>query len=410
MATQRENVRAGLFVLMGIVLGMVILFLLTDFRSLVERRQEVRVYYRLDDGLRGLKPGAAVTLGNVPIGNVTTIADFERDGTVLGQVVTFEIPSRYKVHRNATIELDVPTLGAGTKLNIRSLGSGDLYAPHAVLDGAIATNPLAQDIVANAGIREQQREKIRQILTNIAELTDALKRDVPAITSGARRVLDKVEPMADQAQDAIGQLQQTLGDAREMVTAARQRSESWFDRIDSITESADQTLATLNTLMQDKDPDLRATMDQVRTMTTQLNEQTLPRLHAVLDDAKVVSDAARLTMVSQRPVIERTLANLQLASGQIKLTMVELRRSPWRLLYRPDKAEIAHDNLYDAARSFAMGASALDSAAASLRAVAEGRDGDDEQLKAFAAYLEALFARFREAETALWKELVHSPP
>jgi ABC-type transporter Mla subunit MlaD len=404
MATQRDNVRAGVFVLMGIVLGMGAIVLLTDFKSLVQRRQTVRVYYRLDDGLRGLKPGAAVTLGNVPVGEVTAIADFERGDRVLGQIVTFTIPTRYTLRSDAVVELDVPTLGSGTKLNIRSLGEREPYSPDTVLDGAIATNPLAQDIVANTGIREQERERVRQIIRDVADLTSLLKRDLPEITGGARRVLEKVEPIADQAQQVVADLHQALSDMREMVTAARERSDHWFERIDNITETAQRTLATIDTMVSDADPNVRVAAEQLRTLLEQFNDQTLPRLHAVLDDAGVISAEARAAMVSQRPVIERTMANLQLASGQLKLAMVEVRRSPWRLLYRPDKAEIAHDNLYDAARSFAMGASALESAAASLRAMADG-DADDQRIQAIVTYLDAVFARFREAEGTLWRSL-----
>lgn len=401
MATQRENVRAGVFVLMGVVMGMVGLYLLTDFRALFEQRQTVRVYYRLDDGLRGLKPGAQVTLGNVPIGEVTHLADFEQDGRIVGQIVTLQLPTKYRLYKDARIELDVPTFGSGTKLNITSLGaSTERYSPDAVLDGMIASNPLAQDVVSNAGIDAQRREQVRKIIDNVAAITTTLREDLPQITGGAKNVLAKLEPLVDQAQAAVTDVQQTLTDARSVATQLEERSAAWFERIDRITESVDGSTARLNTLLADKDADVRAVIDEVRSLTTQLNQDIAPQLKAILDDAGTISSEAKLAMVSQRPVIERTLANLQLASGQLKLAMVELRRSPWRLLYRPDKAEIADDNLYDAARSFAMGAAALEATAASLQAVAADPDdpADRDEVAKLLTYLQSVFDKFREVE------------
>lgn len=410
MSTQKENVKAGLFVLMGIVLGIAILFILTDFRALTEKRQPVRVFYRLGDGLRGLKVGAQVTLGNVPVGEVVEIADFVRDGQLLGQVVMFEIPAKYEVKSNATVMLDVPTFGAGTKLNITSLGTTGTYGPDAVLDGAIATNPLAQDVMTNAGIAAQQREQVKQIIANLAAITDGLKTELPEITGGAKRVLGKVEPLIDRADVAVKDVQLILADARKMTATLQDRSAMWFERVDDITIAVQSTMNRIDNLTKDKDPIIRETAENLRELVARLNDEVAPQLAAILDDTRAVSAETRVAITGQRPVIERTLANLQLASGQLKLTMIELRRSPWRLLYRPDKAEIANDNLYDAARSFALGASALDSAAASLRVVADQPGGDEARVKAILVYLDALFARFKEAEQEFWSRMQETGP
>ena len=53
------------------------------------------------------------------------------------------------------------------------------------------------------------------------------------------------------------------------------------------------------------------------------------------------------------------LASGRLAAQQIKLAMIEVRRSPWKLLYKPEKAELEHELLYEAARTFAMAVSDL---------------------------------------------------
>jgi hypothetical protein len=54
-------------------------------------------------------------------------------------------------------------------------------------------------------------------------------------------------------------------------------------------------------------------------------------------------------------------------AGQLKLAAVEVRHSPWKLLYQPKPGEVAHENLYGAARSFATATEDLRAASASLQ-------------------------------------------
>jgi hypothetical protein len=62
------------------------------------------------------------------------------------------------------------------------------------------------------------------------------------------------------------------------------------------------------------------------------------------------------------------MANFRLASDQLKLTMMEVRRAPWRLLYRPDTKELQYELLYDSARAYATAVSDLRAATESLEA------------------------------------------
>jgi len=50
---------------------------------------------------------------------------------------------------------------------------------------------------------------------------------------------------------------------------------------------------------------------------------------------------------------------------QLKLATIEIRRSPWRMLYTPSSEVYANEQLYEAARSFAI-------ASGDLRIAAEG--------------------------------------
>ena len=107
-------------------------FVLADLGRYLEKKQTVKVYFRLVDGLQGLKKGAAVTLGDQLIGAVISIqdrikADQQGSMRVVGKEVDAQIPKRYDIYQNAVIELKAPLIGSGTSLNIRSVGQGDRY-------------------------------------------------------------------------------------------------------------------------------------------------------------------------------------------------------------------------------------------------------------------------------------------
>ena len=416
MRHDRDHVIAGVFVLIGLLLGVTVLVLVSDLENLLERRQHLLVSYRLSDGLRGLKEGAPVTLGDQPVGHVSEITDQtqtnDAGGTrVVGKLVTCSIPKRYTLFENARIELVAPPLGSGTRLNIRSVGHGQPSAPGDVIEGQIAASPLTRSLARDMGIRDEQREQVRVIIDNVRAITSTLREDLPKITQRVQHVLADAEPLAADARAAAADLRVASADVRDLVGRFRERGPEWRERLDRLTAKLDAAAGTVHDLLADKDPALRETVDHVHGLAADLHTKAVPELVGLLETASETVDRVhetaqemRALVVGQAPVLERMIANLQVTSGQLKLAAVEMRRSPWRLLYRPDTQELETDNLYDATRSFALAATALESAVGSLRGMAA--EGVEEQrVQQTLDYLETLVARFSEAEAAFWQAL-----
>jgi hypothetical protein len=131
----------------------------------------------------------------------------------------------------------------------------------------------------------------------------------------------------------------------------------------------------------------------------------------------VAVDDVRLLVNEQTPSLRRTLANLRLMSDQLKLTAVEVRSQPWRLLIQPTTKEFESQVLYDATRSYAAAASDVRAAAEVVQqltlpgqrggqgeAVAGGLD--EAALEAASARLRESLETFAAAERALLQELV----
>ncbi|MFI4871167.1 MAG: hypothetical protein ACIARQ_05090, partial [Phycisphaerales bacterium JB061] len=103
-----------------------------------------------------------------------------------------------------------------------------------------------------------------------------------------------------------------------------------------------------------------------------------------------------------KPGILRTLANARLASDQLRLATIEIRRNPWKLLARPDTKELREELFYDAARVYATAASDLQDAGASLEAILARPGGaDEDEIRALTEELKSAMARYKQAEAGL---------
>lgn len=430
---QRDNFKAGLFVLSGIVLAMVCVVLLSDIEKLLEEKQIIEVKFNLDEGIKGLKPGAAVTIGNHPAGRVLAITNQLNDnGVVVAKQVTAQIPAKYKLYENAFVELVVPPLGSGTALNIRSFGSDEppvpgmepqggswLYEPGEVIDGGLAKSELAAQFLKASGIEDEQREQIKKIIANIEEITTNVRQDLPELSANIKDKVDKLDPILENANATVADARVAMADAKASVADVRERSTEWFDRVDTITGNVKSTTTRVDKMVEEKDPVVRAAIDDTRAIVGTVREENLKQIKdamtkvnvaldktlPALEDVQTVLAETRTAVVAQRPTIERIIANLSLTASQLKLASVEVRRSPWRLLYKPTTAELDSDNIYDAARSFAMAAEALESTSRSLAALSEDPQTEQDRLEKMVKYLEGVFQRFETAEDDFWHSL-----
>ena len=101
--------------------------------------------------------------------------------------------------------------------------------------------------------------------------------------------------------------------------------------------------------------------------------------------------------------------NLNEVSINLKLTTQEVRRAPWKLLYKPKPREYKIQALVDSAGAFAAGAESLDSTAVRLKKLADEYDDQDqidrEKIESMVLELQASFEEFQEAERIFWEKL-----
>ncbi len=468
---QQDNVKAGLFVLLGIILALVVIFTLADIERFTQTTKPVSVFYQLADGVQGLKPGASVTLGDQPVGTVESITPFfkgdddDERQQIVGLLVVMQIPENISIFWDAQIELVVPPLGSGTRLNIASVGGSvgitseaqrdameyrpenpmpsvvvpdwslaldqkrseltpeellDLYpGPRDAIPGSIAGSPLIRDMTVNMGIEAKQRQEIQVIIENVAAITTGLRGDLPQVTSKAQKAIDSTQVLLERAKGSLDTVDVSLENIKQITTDLNTNAKVWQDKITTVLNKADHAVATLDDLVTEEKQTVKDSLANIKVATTdakdilgKLKTDTLDQLNTAMSQVKQTAENLKSTstkirdfVAGAKPVLENTMARAQISAEQLSLATIEIRRSPWRLLHTPSEDELETDNLYDAARSFALAAGALQAASASLDSVTSQQQVDPKQVQEMVEHLSSLFEKFKSTEKIFWDTL-----
>ena len=167
----------------------------------------------------------------------------------------------------------------------------------------------------------------------------------------------------------------------------------------------------IEALKHEFDPDNPESLfSQMKEDIPAITEQVLHILDKVdkaLDTAQ--SAIANIEEYTNDERINKIVDNLNEISINLKLTTQEVRRAPWKLLYKPGPREFKIQSLVDSAGAFAAGAENLDSTALRLQKLAEKADsevqGDRDRIEAMIQELQTSFDRFQEAEKEFWEQL-----
>jgi ABC-type transporter Mla subunit MlaD len=185
-------------------------------------------------------------------------------------------------------------------------------------------------------------------------------------------------------------------------------------------------MAEVRDLVGDSKPDLRGTIKNLNNATASIKDKlpammdkitglvdkvdaTVTTARASLEDvqktianARDISATVRSIVVDNRSKIDGMVKALKSTSDNLKETSVEVRHSPWRLLYKPGPDEMANLNLYDSARQFSEGAGSLSDAAQALRDALHDPNIDKAQVQKLIDHLNESFKSFHVAEDKLW--------
>lgn len=419
MRGARNNVLAGLLVLTAVVATVVVVVLLGGAMEHFGKRR-YRVEFSLADGVAGLERGSKVRVGGLNVGAVDSVEhQYSPAGDIERAIVTIGIDRAIRLRRDAVAYLQLPLLGSSGILNFPSLGSGEPLPEGELIQGRMA----APSLLASAGYGEEQSQQLKNIMAKASSLADRWDKmsaeletsvipDVKTVVSDVRAnwtkengwssrvdsITKNVDAMAAKGPKIADDLQARLDQVKELLASAqgyldenRENVKQTLANARSVSEKADRFMDRLNGELADA---AKGFLDQGREAFAR-GEEALAKLEAFISEEK--------------PGLRATLANLRLASDQLRDTLLEVRRSPWRLLYRPDKRELEYELLYDSARAYAGAVTELRAATDALNAVTglpePERAGRRESVDRLVGEMEAALQRVGDAEAAFIKEL-----
>jgi phospholipid/cholesterol/gamma-HCH transport system substrate-binding protein len=388
MNRDRNALKAGTFIVVSFVLTIAVVVAIKDFGRFAEPANLRSVRFKLTDDIGGLRVGDEVRLGGFKVGSIKSIDGVNVDGSGTerpGLVLVFTLPRKYVLREGASVAVQTSLTGAAV-LNVTDLGNGQ-----PVSDG-----------VAVAGVPDPKSV----LFTGLGEFT-------PRLNALTQRVQTETLPKVE---DTVLQFKQTAATANDavahansaVVTPAGEAVTKARDLIDEARPDVKGTLSNLNATTGTLKTRIPEVMDKVDSFLAKVQtamddvQKTLVDVQATMGNARDLSASARSIVVGNRTRIDAMVSGAKTASDNLKAATAEIRRSPWRLLYKPAKGEMANLNLYDAARQFAEGANDMNDAAGALRDALATKDVDEKQLRALVERLDKSFNSFLEVEKVLW--------
>jgi hypothetical protein len=365
MNDERNALRAGLFIFLSIVAAGFIVVSVNGTLRVVDPNEDRKVTFKLTDNVSGLGKGDAVRLGGYKVGSVRDIhvvTDKSPDGEPRIEV-TFSMPARYKLHSDSWVMVDSSFTGL-PNLNIEHLGGGTEVSE-------VNGQPSALTSVLNV---------VRTAAPEIA----ALIHDVKTVT------VPKIDVAADDAGEAAVQIRDVLGDTKPDIRGT----------LADLHASMNNVRDKLPGLLDDVHTDLRAVGATVDHAQTALADLTVS-----LANARDITTSARSLLITNRGRIDKIVSSLKTTSDNLNGASMEIRQSPWRLLYKPTPDEMGNLNLFDSTREFADGASSLDDAATALRDSLQDKNADPANVQKLMRHLDDCFVHFKQVEDKLWTEV-----
>jgi ABC-type transporter Mla subunit MlaD len=390
-AKARNEFKAGAFILITLVLAAVVIVWIRG--ASMGPTQLRTIAFKLSDDLGGLQIGDEVRLGGYKVGIIRDIRPDGLDGPTPRLLVTISLPSAYVLHNDTKIGVQTSLTGT-TALNITALGAGAPSGQDVALEGQ--PDPKAALFASLGNMGPHLESAINQIDTQTVPKVNQTVDTVKTLVAHANAQVDPVvahyNKVADNASAAAGQVNDLLGDTKPDLRG---------------------TIKNLNVAtgtLKDKLPGL---VDHISAVVAKVDGSLTTAQSALLDvqktaaNTKDITGSLRSVIVDNQGKLDGMVSSLKTTSDNLKEASIELRHSPWRLLYKPTPDEAANLNLYDSAREFAQGAESLSDASTALRDAMRDPKADRAQIQKLIGDLDTSFTHFQQVENKLWTTAKH---
>jgi len=371
---KRNEILVGAFVAGGGVLFLLLLFLMGTLDRVFASWTIVDVEF---GDVQGLQPGDHVLMFGNRVGKVSKIELEPKDAQKRAVVrVSLRIPERYRAYlrKDSLVRIDKQITGNNSVLIQESEGEP-------LPEGGRLTGTPTGDLASGMQKANLLLEEGREVVATISRVVKDLETrgDVSRALGEARGLLEnlnaKVLPLSDRLKQAIEELQGILSenrlDLRHMVANLRETSGAAKSFTEKITQTPEQLARSLSEL------------EKAGSAVGALVRENRTNVDTILEDLRAaMTNASSLTS--------------------------EIKRRPWRLLYRPTEEELKAMDLYDAAWAYNLGATELNRSIRDLTARVEADPtgaARPEALEEARRQIAHSLRRHREAEDKFWEKL-----
>jgi ABC-type transporter Mla subunit MlaD len=374
LAKHRTEVLVGTFIIASVLSLVLHLYLMGTMDPVLEK--SVRLDVDFTD-VHGLAAGDPVYLFGFKVGEVNEIEIPPPESDQPARVnVTLSLPGRYRAHLRADSPVLIDKSITGSTMVLIRDGAGPPLPEGQPLKGRVAI-----DFAAVAS-------RMQQVLSNAEE-----------IASSVATVMEQVESKADLAM-AVSRLAALPQELREDILPVRDQVQELVRVLQGVVEEnrIDLRHAVAN---------LKETSGQAKSLTDKLL-LTPEKLELTLRDLADVAKEASAVMRDNRENVDMIMQDLRETSTNAANRTAEIKRRPWRILYRPSEEELRAMELYDSAWAYNLGATELNRSLRDLmgffeRESKEAARPEDLEL-AYERVRESL-RKQREAEETFWARL-----
>lgn len=427
----RQEIVAGLFVLAGVALAVATLVIIQQLT--LSARVPYRIEFTVEEGVAGLATGSDVQVGGLSRGKVVSVVPrFSGPSTgtgdsrrMIGVTVDVEIDESIEIFSDAMVLRMSPLLGTTGFLNFTSLGGGP-DATRLASGDVLAARPSPGMLATIVGGRNASA--VGEMISNVERLSTVLGEQVPKdydefVRPALRDASTVVHGIRQRWPEWSGDVTTTLDNA----SAASESLVTGLDRANALVETARRPVDRLSALVEENAPAVTETVqnaleisEQVDDLVQRLQRDALPKAIALLDSAKRTLDGASDTLeriepeiLRQMPQVRSIVSDIREASAELKLSMIEIRRNPWRLLFQPSSELVGNENLFAAARNFAIAAGDLRMAGEAFEEVIavdpQALAEDPDLAASLRDALRDQFRRYERAQRDLFRIILAAP-
>lgn len=364
------KLKTGFFVLSGLTCFALVAIVLAKFDWFSDASQYI-VRFTINDGVMGLGKGSAVQVGGLSRGSVESVHPiYDATGVMTSLDVHISLENDVTLYANAQAMRLMPLLGTVATLNFVSIGDGDKRLAAGSTINAVASGGILATLLGPTNAMKSD-----QIVENALQFSVFLAK-VPGDYE------TKVVPMIDNAVTVIAEFRTDYSDWRTKIGVTLTSAQGSMQKLDSSLTEVQQLVARNGPKIDTTLANLDVSVASAKDALHHLNQETIPLIDSTLRHTESAVDEfgksielVHALLLERSPDIAETLSSIRTAAGQMKLASMEIRRSPWKILYQPSSDQVAHENLYESARSFAMAAGDLRAAGDALRLVIERDPG-----------------------------------